>query len=451
MRKVITNVMVVTPQEEKDLIRDGYLEIDDNKIAAIGHMKDLPKYGKDVEIIDGGKKIAIPGFVCSHNHMYSAVVRSIPYSGFAKEDFSFASWMERFWFQKLENKVNNEDVKYGTLINAIEHVKHGFTTTTDTVEGPNALPGTLFAAGESAERSGIRGILSFESTGRLNQENFDLGLKENIDFFEAMKKKKDSRITGRIGIHTTYTVTPEQVKQVREAANKHGCGIMMHLSDSRYHTTDSTLKYGKRPVKWLEDLGFLGPDVLFFHASYLDILRDPEILAKHGCKISHQPVSNAMFGFWPNMVPLLKEGIPVALGTDGMTESMFEIMRACQMIHRIRYEELELLPDKQLFEMATINGAKAIQMEDQIGSLEVGKKADIVLLENNSPVTVFEANIWNYLVSVADSSHVKDVYVDGKCVVKNGVHQLVDEKSIREECRAQATDFWKRNGWDTAE
>ncbi len=449
MKRVITNVMTVTPEVESELIRNGYIEITNDRITAIGDMKQLPSYGKDVEIFDGERKIAIPGFVCAHNHMYSAVVRSIPYSGFEEEDFSFASWMERFWFQKLENKVTNDNVKYGTMINAVEHVKHGYTTTADTVEGPNALPGTLFAAGEAAEASGIRGVLSFESTGRISHENFELGLKENLDFYHAMKKK-GGRIQGRTGIHTTYTVTPEQVKMVREAADKHGCGIMMHLSDARYHTTHSTLTYGKRPVKWLEDLGFLGPDVLFFHASYLDILRDPEILAKYGCKISHQAVSNAMFGFWPNMVPLLHAGIPVALGTDGMTQSMFEVMRTCQMIHRLRYEELELLPDKDVFTMATLNGAKALQMEDEIGTLEVGKKADIVLLENSSPVRVFEANIWNYLVSVADSAHVKTVFVDGQLVVQDGAHLLVDEPSVREACQQQAEDLWKRNGWVTA-
>jgi 5-methylthioadenosine/S-adenosylhomocysteine deaminase len=334
------------------------------------------------------------------------------------------------------------------MANAVEHVKHGYTTTADTVEGPNALPGTLVAAGEAAEKSGIRGVLSFESTGRISHENFELGLKENLDFYHAMKEK-GGRIQGRIGIHTTYTVTPEEVKMVRAAADKHGCGIMMHLSDARYHTTHSTLTYGKRPVKWLEDLGFLGPDVLFFHASYLNILRDPEILAKYGCKISHQAISNAMFGFWPNMVPLLQAGIPVALGTDGMTQSMFEVMRTCQMIHRLRYEELELLPDKDVFEMATINGAKALQMEDEIGTLEVGKKADIVLLENNSPVRVFGANIWNYLVSVADSAHVKTVFVDGQMVVEHGAHQLVDEAAVREACKEQAEDLWKRNDWVT--
>jgi cytosine/adenosine deaminase-related metal-dependent hydrolase len=448
MKRVIKNVMVVTPEVDCELIRNGYIEISDNIITAIGDMKAIPAYGKDVEMYDGKNRIAIPGFVCAHNHMYSAVVRSIPYSGFANEDFSFASWMERFWFQKLENKVNNLDVKAGTLINAIEHVKHGFTTTTDTVEGPNALPGTLFAAGEAAEKSGIRAELSFESTGRISDKNFYIGLQENIDFHKAMKQK-GGRVQGRIGVHTTYTVEESQLRAARKAGDELGCGIMMHLSDSRYHTTDSTLKYGKRPVKWLEDMGFLGPDVLFFHASYLNILKDPAILAKHGCKISHQAVSNAMFGFWPNMVPLLEAGIPVALGTDGMTQSMFEIMRTAQMIHRLRYEELELLPDDEVFKMATINGAKAIGREKEIGTLEVGKKADIVLLENNSPVEVFEANIWNYLVSVADSAHVKTVFVDGTLVVEEGVHQLLDEQSVRQECQLQAKDFWKRNDWKT--
>ncbi|MFA5514399.1 MAG: amidohydrolase family protein [Sphaerochaetaceae bacterium] len=448
MKRVIKNVMVVTPIVERSLIRNGFIEVTDNIITAIGPMAKMPKYKDDVQIYDGKSKIAIPGFIAGHNHLYSAVVRSIPYSGFAQEDFSFASWMERFWFQKLENKVNNDDVRAGTLINAIEHVKHGYTTTTDTVEGPNALPGTLFAAGEAVEKSGMRAELSFESTGRISDDNFYLGLQENIDFHKAMKAK-GGRVQGRIGIHTTYTVTESQVKAARKAGDELGCGVMMHLSDARYHTTDSTLKYGKRPVKWLEDLGFLGPDVLFFHASYLDILKDPAILAKYGCSVSHQAVSNAMFGFWPNMIPLMLAGVTVALGTDGMTQSMFEIMRTSQMIHRLRYEELELLPDEEAFKMATINGAKAIGREKEIGSLEIGKKADIVLLENNSPVEVFEANIWNFLVSVADSAHVKTVFVDGQLVVEEGVHQLLDELEVRKECQLQAKDFWKRNGWET--
>jgi len=447
--KIIKNAMIVTQDEKNPVIRKGYIKINGDKIDAIGSMEEIIEEQLQAEeIIDARGQIAIPGFVACHNHLYSAIVRSLPYSGYDDVDFSFVSWMERFWFQKLENKVTNKDVYLGTLINCMEHVKHGYTTTADTVEGPFALPGTLFSAGEAAEKSGIRAVLSFETTGRVNDEIAQLGLKENVDFIEHTRKNP-GRIEGRIGVHTTYTCSTELIQEARAEADRLQCGMQMHLCDDRWHTYDTTLRFGKRAVKYLEDIGFLGPDVLFAHASYLDLLKDPEILARYACKVSHQSISNAIFGFWPNMIPLIQAGVTVALGTDGMTQSMFEIMRAAQMIHRIRYENLELLPDKDVFKMATVNGAKALLKEKEIGSLETGKKADIVLLENNSPVPVFEQNIWNYLVSVADSAHVDTVLVDGQVVVKNRKHQLVDEAAVREECRQQAKDFWSRNGWPT--
>lgn len=176
---------------------------------------------------------------------------------------------------------------------------------------------------------------------------------------------------------------------------------------------------------------------------------DPAIMKHYGCNISHQPISNASFGFWPNMIPFIDAGVNVSLGTDGQTQSMFENMRAAQMIHRIRYEDLNLLPDKQMFEMATINGAKSLHLENEIGTLEVGKKADIVLLKNDSPVPVFENNIMNFVVTVADSAHVDTVFIDGNKVVERGEYLLMDEDEVRAKCQEQAVDFWKRNDWPT--
>ncbi|QGP93112.1 Atrazine chlorohydrolase [Neomoorella glycerini] len=444
---LIKNALIVTQDQDHTVIRNGYIQVDGDHISALGPMEELRDQEiPGAEVIDANDQIAIPGFVCCHNHLYSAIVRSLPYSGYDDVDFSFVSWMERFWFDKLENKVNNDDVYIGTLINCMEQVKRGITTTADTVEGPNALPGTLFAAGKAAQESGMRAVLSFETTGRISEENARLGLEENINFVEAMRKNP-GRIEGRIGVHTTYTCSTELIQAARREADRLGCGLQMHLCDDRWHSFDTTLRFGKRAVKYLEDIGFLGPDVLFAHASYIDPLQDPEILAKYDCKISHQAVSNAIFGFWPNMVPLIRAGVTVALGIDGMTQSMFEIMRAAQMIHRIRYENLELLSDSEVFNMATMNGARCLQKEKEIGSLEVGKKADIVLLDNTSPVPVFEGNVYNFLVSVADSSHVDTVLVDGQVVVRHKKHQLVDEAAMREECRERAKDFWKRNGW----
>lgn len=446
--KIIKNVMVVVPDKNERLIRDGFILIDGNIIKEIDSMDKLTAQKQEgAEIIDAKNKVAIPGFVSTHSHLYSAVVRSLPHAGYDDSDFSFASWMERFWFAMLEDKVNREDVYAGTLINCIENIKHGYTTTSDTCEGSYALPGALFEAGRAVEESGMRGVLSFETTGRISEENSMLGLKENVDFIEHCRKTPGGRINGVIGVHTTYTCSADLIQKCRAEATRLNAGLQMHLADDRWHSFDSTLKYGKRCLKWLEDLEFLGPDVLFFHCSYLNNRLDPEIMKNYGCNISHQPISNASFGFWPNMIPYIDAGVNVSLGTDGQTQSMFENMRAAQMIHRIRYEELNLMPDEQMFDMATINGAKSVHLEDEIGTLEVGKKADIVLLKNNSPVPIFKNNVMNFIVTVADSAHVDTVMIDGNVVVKDGEYQLLDEEEVRARCQEQAVDFWKRNNW----
>jgi len=449
--KIIKNAMIVIPDKQKRLIRNGFIRIDGNLIAEIDSMDKLtPEKLEGAEVIDAKGMVAIPGFVSTHNHLYSAVVRSLPHSGYDDVDFSFASWMERFWFAMLEDKVTREDIYAGTLINCIEHIKHGYTTTSDTCEGSYALPGALFEAGRAVKESGMRGVLSFETTGRISDENAKLGLQENVEFIEHCRKyETDGRVRGVVGVHTTYTCSGDLIQRCKAEAKRLGVSMQMHLADDRWHSFDSTLKYGKRCLKWLEDLGVLGPDVLFFHCSYMDLRKDPAIMKQYGCNISHQPVSNASFGFWPNMVPFIDAGVNVSLGTDGQTQSMFENMRAAQMIHRIRYEDLELLPDEQMFDMATINGAKSLHLENEIGSLEVGKKADIVLLKNNSPVPVFENNVMNFIVTVADSAHVDTVLIDGRLVVKGGEYLLLDEEEVRARCQAQAVDFWKRNDWPT--
>lgn len=448
--KIIKNAMIVVPEGHNGLIRNGFIRIDGNRIVEIDTMDALTSEKMDgAEILDAGHKIAIPGFVSTHSHLYSAVVRSLPHAGYEDVDFSFVSWMERFWFKMLEDKVNRQDVYAGTLINCIENIKHGYTTTSDTCEGSYALPGALFEAGRAVDASGMRGVLSFETTGRISPENAMLGLQENVEFIEECRKHPDSRIQGVIGVHTTYTCSGDLIQRCRAEATRIGAGLQMHLADDRWHSFDSTLKYGKRCLKWLEDLEFLGPDVLFFHCSYMNERLDPAIMKHYGCNISHQPISNASFGFWPNMVPFIDAGVNVSLGTDGQTQSMFENMRAAQMIHRIRYEDLNLLPDKQMFEMATINGAKSLHLENEIGTLEVGKKADIVLLKNDSPVPVFENNIMNFIVTVADSAHVDTVFIDGNKVVEHGEYLLMDEEEVRAKCQEQAVDFWKRNDWPT--
>ena len=445
---LIKNGLVVTMDGAGTIYRNGSIRIENDVTAEIGLAKEVQAKTSECQVVDASGQIMIPGFVSCHNHLYSAVVRSIPYSGFDNADFSFISWMERFWLPLLEDRVTREQMYIGTLPNCLGNIRSGITTTTDTAEGSYALPGALDAVDRGATESGIRAVLSFETTGRISPENARLGLEENVRFFQKAKER-GSRVQGRLGVHTTFTCSMELLQQVREEATRLGSGLMMHMADDRWHTFDTTRRFGKRPTRYLEDIGFLGPDLILFHCSYLDPLRDPAIFKAHDVKIAHNAESNAIFGFWPDMMPFIQAEVTVGLGTDGQTHSMFEIMRTAQMIHRIRYENLELLPDDQVLAMATIEGAKCLLMEKQIGSLDTGKKADIVLLTDRSAVPIFETNVMNYVVSTCERGDVDTVIIDGEIVLRHGEFVSADEERALAHCREEAVKLWRANDWPT--
>jgi len=394
--------------------------------------------------------IAIPGFVSAHNHLYSAVVRSLPYGGPEEEtDSTFISWIERFWYKYLEDRVNEEQIYYGTLVNCLDQLRSGITTTADTVEGSYALPGAFDAASKGMLESGIRGLLGFETTGRLGEKIEQLAFDENVNFIKKIQAEKDGRITAAFNVHTTYTCSTELLQRVAAEARKLGARIQMHCCDDHWHSFDTTLRFGKRAMKYLEDIGFLGPDVLLAHCAYIDQFNDPPIFAKYDVKVAHNAESSAIFGFWPNMARLLEAGVTVGLGVDGMTHSMFEIMRSSQMIHRLRYYNMAIFPDDQMLGMATNNSARCLGKEKEVGSLEVGKKADVVLLDDRAAVPIFEKNIYNHIVSSCDRSDVNSVFVNGELVLKDRQFTTVDEEAARMKCREAALELWKRNEWPT--
>jgi 5-methylthioadenosine/S-adenosylhomocysteine deaminase len=443
---VIKHGLVVTIDKEDRIFRDGTIVIEGNKIKAIGPGSTIPDV-PGAKVIDATGKILMPGMVSCHNHLYSAVVRSIPYSGFESPDFSFVSWMDRFWLPLLEDRVDQNIMYAGTAANVADHIRSGVTTTTDTAEGSYALPGALEAVDKACMETGIRAVLSFETTGRISEENAAMGLAENVNHIKRCRSRAYDRITGRIGVHTTYTCPTELLQEVKKTADELGAGYMMHHLDDRWHHFDTCRRFGKRPTRYLEDIGFLSPNLILFHCSYIDQWQDPPIFKRHDVKVAHNAESNAIFSFWPDMLHLMREGVTVGLGTDGQTFNYFEVMRTAQMIHRIKYENPELLNDKKVLEMATIDAARVLQMEDQIGSLEVGKKADILFLADRSTVPLFEVNVKNYIVGTCERSDVDTVLIDGELIMENGKFVKFDEKEVQAKSKEEAVRLWKRNDW----
>lgn len=445
-KTVIKHGLVITIDKEDRVIRDGTIVIEGNRITAIGPGFSIPDI-PGAKIIDATGKIVMPGMVSCHNHLYSAVVRSIPYSGFESPDFSFVSWMDRFWLPLLEDRVDQNIMYAGTRANVADHIRSGITTTTDTAEGSYALPGALEAVDKACMETGIRAVLSFETTGRISEENAALGLAENVNHIKRCRSRAYDRITGRIGVHTTYTCSTELLQEVRKTADELGAGYMMHHLDDRWHHFDTCRRFGKRPTRYLADIGFLSPNLILFHCSYIDQWQDPQIFKQYDVKVAHNAESNAIFSFWPDMLHLMREGVTVGLGTDGQTFNYFEVMRTAQMIHRIKYENPELFKDDRVLRMATIDAARVLQMEDQIGSLEVGKKADILLLADRSTVPLFEVNVKNYVVGTCERTDVDTVLIDGEVVLQDKEFVKFDEKEVQAKSKEEAVRLWKSNDW----
>jgi cytosine/adenosine deaminase-related metal-dependent hydrolase len=443
---LIKHGLVVTLDDQDRIFRDGTIVIEGNRITEVGPGSTIPdKPG--AKIIDASGKIVMPGMVSCHNHLYSAVVRSIPYSGFESPDFSFVSWMDRFWLPLLEDRVDQNIMFAGTRANVADHIRSGITTTTDTAEGSYALPGALEAVDKACMETGIRAVLSFETTGRISEENAAMGIAENVNHIKRCRSRAYDRITGRIGVHTTYTCSTELLQEVKKTADELGAGYMMHHLDDRWHHFDTCRRFGKRPTRYLADIGFLSPNLILFHCSYIDQWQDPQIFKQYDVKVAHNAESNAIFSFWPDMLHLIREGVTVGLGTDGQTFNFFEVMRTAQMIHRIKYENPELMNDNQVLRMATRQAARVLQMEDQIGSLEVGKKADILLLADRSTVPIFEVNVKNYIVGTCERADVETVLIDGEVILRDGKFVKFDEKEVQAKSKEQAVRLWKSNDW----
>ncbi len=447
---VIKNAMIVTMDPEGKILRNGNIWIDGDRIVKIGAADQIGLPQGDYKAIDASDKIALPGFISVHNHLYSAVVRSLPYGGPEEEtDSTFISWIERFWFKYLEDRVTEDQLYAGTLVNCLDNIRSGVTTTADTVEGTQALPGVLDAVDQAMVESGIRGLVGYEITGRLGEKVAQMGLDANIQYHEKTKKRA-GRVEGVFNVHTTFTCSTELIQTVAAEARKRGSRrIQMHCCDDHWHSFDTTRRYGKRAAKYLEDIGFLGPDVLLAHCAYMDEFKDPELFAKYGVNIAHNAESSAIFGFWPNMAHFWKAGVTVGLGLDGMKHSMFEVMRTSQMLHRLRYYNMSFWPDEQVLQMATIEGAKALGMQKDIGSLEAGKKADITLINNRASVPVFEKNIYNHIVGTCDRADISSVFIDGTLVFDKGEFTSVDEEKARLTCNKAALELWKMNDWPT--
>ncbi|MFH1821035.1 MAG: amidohydrolase [Methanobacteriota archaeon] len=444
---IIENGLLVTMDGSGRIIEDGAVVVEGNRILAVGKASDIKKrYGAKERINANGKAI-MPGFVTPHNHMYNSLTRymDIPLQPEVAADFG--DLLTRWWWPKIEDTCTKDDVYTGALLSSVEMLKNGITTSADLQEGQNLLPGALDHSSKACDEAGIRAFLSFESTDRVSLAKGKLGLKENENFIKKRNYKKDARVRGMMGVHTCFSCTPETLVKAREIADKHKSGLQIHIAQSTYEVEMIRQKYNVGgSVEYLDSLGFLGPDVDAAHGIYIS-KAEQELWQKHDVGLSFNIKSNAFYanGLAP-AVELLRKNCKVGLGIDGVNIfDMFELLTFSMAMLRLYHLDGSLLPAAQALDLATMGGARVLGREKEIGSLEVGKKADIITVDfSDKPKMTPALNKLDVLAFSCRGSDVDTVMVDGKVVVSGKEILTVDEKKLIEKAKVQAAKYQER-------
>jgi len=455
---LITGGLVATCEKDVlsgKIIPGGAVAVRGNSILEVGGTDELAaKYGKTARTIDASGCIVMPGFIITHTHMPYVLGHNMPVD-FAQLQ-SFWDMLQKMGWEWLEDITTGQGIYAASRYAAMKMLKSGTTTVCEMVEGPNALPGALGYSARAIEEVGLRAQVGFEVTERipgvsilekLDPSMAEKGFLENLELLERYPAKGEGRIQGRLAVHTAYTNSPETLKAARKFADQQGCGIQIHVAEiPRAFVVE---KYGRSAPQVLEEAGLLGADVLAVHCIDLDD-EDLEILQGNGVSVAHTPMTNSLGGNGVARIPeMLERGINVTLGHDCFfTLDTSEYIRYAYLLHKAHNANPVLLPPFQALDLVLGNAARAMGLEERIGSLAPGKRADILIIRPDSPTPVNPASVISYFAMTFLGKDVQTVLVDGEVVVEKGRMKTVDEEEVAADCLEEAKKLWRKNGID---
>ncbi len=439
---------VVTMNATRDIIRNGAVAVKGNKILEVGKAADLEKKYKAKEVVGGDRFVVAPGQVNSHIHITGEPLTR----GYVPDDTPFEENVF-MWLCPLYAAFEAHEEKMSGQLAAIEMLKSG---TTSFLEA-----GTIRFMDEVVE-----GLVDIGIRGRVGRWIWDLPPEPDVykqDTDEAIRNleqsitKYRSVADGRIqswSILVGHTTCSDPLwRAARDLANEHGTGMSFHMSPAKLDPEGFLAEFGHRPMVHLAELGVLGPDVAITHAVQVDN-NELAIMAEAGVTVAHCPTTALKVSYGVTQVGKMPEmvtsGVNVAIGTDGNNASNYsDLMRATYLVAGLFKDartDPQMFPAEKAFEMSTLGGAKAICAEDEIGSLEAGKKADLVLHDTDRPEWRPLLNVMNQLVWAADGRGVHTVFVDGKKVVEAGRMTTIDEDRFWAQCQAAGEAITSRSG-----
>jgi len=424
---IVSGGTVVTMDSSRTIFKDGSVAVRGDSIVAVGPRAEIEARYQGSRVIDGGGELVLPGFVNGHTHVPMTLFRGL------HDDVTLNDWLYKYIFPAEAKNVNEEFVRWGTRLAAAEQIRSGVTTFADMYYFEDAIA-------EETKAAGMRGVLGETFIDFPAPDNKSEA--EMLAYTEKFLKRwqGDPLIHAAPAPHSIYTCSKKTLQDSAALARKYQAPILIHVAEMKKEWDDSEKVNGMSPVAYLEKVGLLGPDVVAAHCIFVDEA-DRKLLAERGVGCVHNPSSNMMIASGVSPVPEMRsQGVAVGLGTDGPAGSnndldlMEEIDLAAKLAKISKMNPLALNA-KSVVEMATIDGARALHMEREIGSLEAGKKADLVLINLNEPNGVPMYDVYAQIAYASKGSDVETVVIGGKVVMRDRKLLTIDEPKVLEKAR----------------
>ncbi len=430
---IVYGETVVTMDADMRIIENGAVAVDDGVILALGTAEEIDAAYRAESTLAGAGRIVMPGLVNGHSHAAMTLLRGVA------DDLALMDWLQNYIFPAEVAFVDPDFVRIGTELACWEMLRGGTTTFVDMYYYPDTIA-------EVVESCGMRALVSTTVIDQRSPdaESAEDGLAKGLGFVERWKGR-NSRISPIFGPHANYTLNAEQLKATREAALDLGAPISIHLSESPFELQYSKDTYGKTSIEMMEEIGFFDGPTIAAHVvwptdSEIPILVDREV------GVIHNPTSNMKIasGISP-VTKMLAAGVRMGLGTDGAASNndldLWEEMRLAAFLQKVDRMDPTALPAEAVLRMATSGGAEAIGLGDKIGSLEPGKRADLIQVAFDDVHHVPTFNVVSHLVYVTDEQDVASVVVDGQVLVREREFLTIDTARVREEANALAAQI----------
>lgn len=416
----IVNVgRLVTMDSQMRVLEPAAVAISGTKIVAIDKPEILRSRFTAKQSIDSPDSVLLPGLINTHTHAAMTLFR-----GFT-DGLSLEEWLHTKIFPAEKAGVTPESVRAGTKLALAEMIRAGTTTYCDMYYFEEIVA-------EETEKAGVRGVLGQTVIGFpvADAPDVQAGLARTEEFFKQFQSS--SLITPAVAPHSTYTLDGTTLVQCRSLANRYSRPLLIHLSETRAEVQDVEQRFGKTPIALAKSLGLFEGRTIAAHSVH-PTTEEIALLAKHKVGVAHCPQSNMKLGSGIAPVPaLLKAGVAVGLGTDGAASNddlnLFEEIDSAAKLQKVAVLSPTAIDAKTVLRMATIEGARALGLEEQIGSIEVGKEADFLVVGSTRAGLTPQGDLYSFLAYIAKASDVHTVFVAGKILLRNGELTTINEK-----------------------